>query len=195
LKPLVPVLVDVPRNETEAINNVLCRDVVRPDDPDDVPEDPTVPVLEQLVRGIVNGTDLTPVKDTVQRMLAHQRDKAEVIASVLQNHEFHRVAEWTKVRSENERRLFRASKRGDLTTTESIAFMRTANQEINDFMARVMALAKSNQQALDPQVVERMDTANIQEDTATLDHFKGTTPHGREIIRRRLYALKKGHAA
>lgn len=192
LPPLSPTPVEFPRNEAEAMNNVLCRDVVHPETQDDVPADPTVEVLSQLVSGIVNGTDLNPVKDTVQRILSHQRDKAELIASVLQNHEFHRVAEWTRVRAENERRLYKASLRGDLTTAESIAFMRTANQEINAFVDRVTLLSKNNQQALDTGVVEKVDTANIQEDPSALEHFKGTTPHGREIIRRRLFALKKG---
>lgn len=191
-RDLVPVQVPVPRNEVEVINNVLCRDVTEREPNPEVGADGTIDILGALVNGIVNGTDLSAVKADVERVLSHQRDKAEVIASVLQNHEFWRVYQWAKVRAENERRLFTASQRGDLTTSESLAFMRVANTEISGFMDRLLHATST---VPDVSAVEKVDSGTRDAEKALTDQFKGTTPHGREIVRKRLYAEKKRTAA
>lgn len=191
-RDLVPVQVPVPRNEAEVVNNVLCRDVTEKEPTPDVGADGTIDILGALVNGIVNGTDLSAVKTDVERVLSHQRDKAEVIASVLQNHEFWRVYQWAKVRAENERRIFIASQRGDLTTTESLAFMRVANTEISGFMDRLLHATST---VPDVSAVEKVDSGARNAEKALTDQFKGTTPHGREIVRKRLYAEKKRAAA
>lgn len=190
---LVPTVVPIPGNAAETVNNVMCREITSPDssiDDSDLTEDPTLLVMDNLVSGIVNGTDIEAVKGELTRLLASPREKAEVISAMLRTHDFWRVRHWMRVRHDNELRLFKASRRGDLTTAEAIAFLRIANAEIETFRAEGKTEIQPDSGAL----LDKMDNSESKRQQAAAESFAGTTPHGREIVRRRLAAEKKKKA-
>lgn len=181
----------MPTTAIEVVNNALCRDIIETEvDEPEVVADPTLSVLDSLVGGIVNGTDIEHIKGEVQRMLSSQREKSEIVGSMMRTHDYWRVAQWLRVRHDNERRIFKASRRGDLTTSEALAFMRIASAEIQTFKAD-----KSDIQPDSGALLDRMDSTEAKREKSVAENFKGTTPHGREIIRKRLEAEKKAARA
>lgn len=188
---LIAVPVDLPTTPAEVVNNVICRDIANPANAPDVVPDPTINIIDTLTAGIVNGSDISDVRDQVQRILSSQREKLEVIAAAMRTHDYWRLNHWLQVRHTAEQHIFQASKRGDLTSTEHLAFMRLAAAEIN-------AITASNRdtQGVDAAaLVEKLDSHNTAaRDRNAAESMRGTTPHGREIIRKRLYAAKKAAA-
>ncbi len=188
---IIPTIIPMPGAASEVVNNVICRDLIEADlvETEMVP-DPTLSVLDSLVSGIVNGTDIEHIKTEIQRMLSSQREKAEIVNAMMRTHDYWRVAQWLRVRNENERRIFSASRRGDLTSAEALAFLRVANAEIEAFKADKTELQPDSGALLD-----RMDNTEAKREKSVAENFKGTTPHGREIVRKRLEAEKKRAAA
>lgn len=186
----MPVIAELASSTLEIVNNTVCRELMDPQSAE-IPVDPTLGVLDTLVGGVIHGTDISEAKEEVQRILASQREKSDIVVAMLRNHNYWRVNEWIKVRAENEARIFKASKRGDLTTPESLAFMRLANAEIEQFLAST----KTPQQTPDAEtLVEKVGVTSVNRDRSLAAAYSETTPHGREIIRKRLISAKKSMA-
>jgi len=187
-RALVPVVLE-PLDEAAIINNVLARDQQDPQ-VGDIEPDPTLVVLDTLVQGIVRGTNLASIKSEVQRLMSNAQEKAEIISAVLSVREFYRLNMHVAVHAHNESYLWRAGMRSDLTTTESLAFYRLSGVEIDKIRADMSRNAKQGAQ-VDDKAVDRVSGDAARDDKAIAETWKNTTPHGREIIRKRLYALKK----
>lgn len=140
---------------------------------------------------MLNGTDLTPIRDDVTRILSSHEDKARIVAALVQNHDYHRINLLLQMRAEQEKRLWRASRRGDLSTPESLAFFRMATGEIN----RITETLRDNKATINitdgSAMVDKVDTTRRDTDKQLIEAYSTTTPHGREIIRKRLYDMKK----
>jgi hypothetical protein len=188
---LVPTLSPLPTSPIEVVNNVICRDIVEEPANDDldkeIPPDPTIGLLESVVTGVIDGSSLEAVKDEVTRLLGCPREKSDVIGALLRTHDYYRVAQWVRVRHDNERRIFKASQRGDLTTAESLAFLRLACAEISTITASTKAETHPDSGSM----VDKLDNAQAERDKLAAEKYKGTTPHGREIVRKKLEAEKK----
>ena len=191
----LPVLLELPVTEADFINNAICRELVQPSADGIVRPDPTVKVMDQLVHGIIHGTDLTPIKAEVTRILSSQRDKARIITALVKNHDFHRVNLFLQVRALQEQRLHAASQRGDLTVSESLAFLRIAEVALAQTMKNLESGGSDSTGGggVDAAGValDKVDATRGARDTASDKAFAGTTPHGREIVRRRLHAMKQ----
>lgn len=177
-----------PLTADDTINNFICDELAKPDS-QKLPDDPTLDILDRLVDCIVTGADVSEIKEEVTRLVSHPREKAEIIAAVLRNHEYRRFNQWLRVRAQSEELIFRSMRRGELSTAEALAFMRAANAEINQFTA---TLAKQEDKTSDPtSLLEKVDVGKAAREAESADAYKGTTPHGREIIRRRVFALRR----
>ena len=153
-----PDPVMIPATTDDVLNNVLCREIVNPQSGDEeAPADPNIAVLDEIANGLAHGTSVNHVKDDIIRIASHQAEKTQVVKTVLQAIDLTRVNRFVQVRHTAEVALERAVKRGDLKSTEYVAFLRYS-------------------QKVDAQAEER---------------FAGTTPQGREIIRKQLYVVEK----
>ena len=185
----------LPITDTDLVNNVICRELVQPSADGIIRPDPTVKVIDQLVYGIIHGTDLTPIKAEVSRILSSQKDKARIVAALVKNHDFHRVNLLLQVRAIQEQRLHAASQRGDLTVSESLAFLKLAEAALAQTMKSIEeAPGNSGENSgVDATGValDKVDAHRNVRDKEAEQTYAGTTPHGREIIRRRLHAMKQ----
>jgi hypothetical protein len=186
----MPALPDSPE---ALINNVLCREIGDPSPAGSEAGDPNLTILEELARGLTAGTDLNHVRDDVQRIASNQPEKVNVIKAMLLAIDLNRAARFAKVRDKAEAELARASLRGDLKSTEYLAFLRFSTTELKDIMSRLNpqdvmhAVGSTDSQAM----LDRMDHAKQAAEAAQVAQFKGTTPQGMEIVRKQVYKIKK----
>jgi hypothetical protein len=186
-----PMLPDSPE---AVINNVLCREIQQPSPAGAETPDPNLTVLDELAKGITQGTDLNHIREDVVRLASHQPEKINVVKSILLGLDLNRIARFAQVRDKAERELARAAMRGDLKSTEYLAFLRFATTELRDITGKLDAqeVLKASGGGSDSQaMMDRMDTQKQEQEKAQAEQFKGTTPQGMEIIRKQVYKIKK----
>lgn len=186
-----------PVGDEQMVGNVISREIIEPQVQHVIPEDPTIAVLDKLVRGILDGTDLSDVKPEVTRILSSQKDKARIVQALVANHDFHRINLLLRVRARQERLLYAANQRGDLSVHESMALFRLADTALAQ-VTKSIGATDDGGGGNGPSVVDsaattldKVDATRHARDNRNESKFTGTTPHGREIVRRRLYALKQ----
>lgn len=186
-----PVMPDSPE---ALINNVLCREIASPSPAAGEAPDPNLTILDELAKGITNGTDLNHIREDIIRLAQHQPEKINVLKSVLLGIDLNRVARFAQVRDKAERELARAALRGDLKSTEYLAFLRFSTTELKDILEKMDAadVLKASGGGSDSQaMMDRMDSAKQAQEAQQAEQFKGTTPQGVEIIRKQVFKIKK----
>jgi hypothetical protein len=185
-----PALPDSPE---ALINNVLCREIAEPSPAGSEAPDPNLTVLEELAKGLTTGTDLNHVREDVLRIASNQPEKVNVIKAMLLAIDLNRAALFAKVRDKAEKELARASLRGDLKSTEYLAFLRFSTTELKEIQGRLnphdimQASGTTDSQAM----LDRMDHSKQEQERAQAEQFKGTTPQGMEIVRKQVFKIKK----
>lgn len=180
-----PVLM-VPTSPDAVLNNLVARDIVDPAGPLE-PVSATIGILTKLVSGIASDGDIAEVKDSLTRITSHQQEKSDVFQAILNQLDQERVADMVEVRAHSEKVIKRASMRGDMTTGEAIHVWRTASDVIDKCQLR-----QKNVKAVDTvTVVEKVDLKKQELERSVQQRWEGTTPQGREIIRKKLFALKR----
>jgi hypothetical protein len=185
-----PVLPDSPE---AIINNVLCREIQQPSPAGAEAPDPNLTILDELSKGLTNGTDLTHIREDVLRLAAHQPEKVNVMKSILLSLDLNRLARFAKVRDKAEQELARAALRGDLKSTEYLAFLRFSATEMKEIQAKLdpQELVKASGGIDSQAMMDRMDTNRQAQEAAQAEQFKGTTPQGMEIVRKQVFKIKK----
>lgn len=181
----------IPNSADAVINNALCREIVAPDSkkPADGTIDPQVVLLDELAQGLTYGTDLNHIKDDIVRIAAHQPEKSELYNVIMRGIDMNRARDFVVMRANAEKHLLAASMRGDLKSTEYLAFLRYSTQELATIEAKLAEnhpINSTESEGLVTKVDHTKRIASAVEDEA----YKETTPQGREIIRRQLYKLR-----
>jgi hypothetical protein len=180
-------------NPEGLLNNVLCREINDPSAAGSEASDPNLTILEELARGLTAGTDLNHVREDVLRIASNQPEKVNVIKSMLLAIDLNRAARFAKVRDKAEAELARAALRGDLKSTEYLAFLKFSTTELAEIQGRLnphdimQASGTTDSQAM----LDRMDHTKQEQEKAQAEQFKGTTPQGMEIIRKQVFKIKK----
>lgn len=180
-------------NPEGLLNNVLCREIADPSPAGSESSDPNITILEELARGLTAGTDLKHVREDVLRIASNQPEKVNVIKSVLLSIDLTRAARFVKVRDKAEAELARAALRGDLKSTEYLAFLKFSTTELDNIQNRLdpheimHAAGTTDSQAM----LDRMDHTKQEQERAQAEQFKGTTPQGMEIIRKQVHKIRK----
>lgn len=183
-----PVIVDNP----DPLHTALLREIIDPSSEEPLPQSSVVSVIDRVVNGIVKGEPIGECKDEVLRMLTHPTEKAQVMLGMLLNCDFERLGMFIKIRDRTEKMLERAVGRSDLTIAEALALNRTACVEISVIRAHLDA----EQPTLDTQTLtEKIDAKKQVVERKIERTLQRSSPQGREIIRKRIYAMQKGDAA
>jgi hypothetical protein len=185
-----PALPDSPE---ALINNVLCREIAEPSPAGTETPDPNLTILEELAKGLTTGTDLNHVREDVLRIASNQPEKVNVIKAMLLAIDLNRAARFAKVRDKAEQELSRAALRGDLKSTEYLAFLRFSTTELKEIEARLdpHEIMHSSGNTDSQAMLDRMDHSKQEQERAQAEQFKGTTPQGMEIVRKQVYKIKK----
>lgn len=185
-----PVLVDSPE---AVINNALCRELVDPS-PNSAPHtaDPNLTVLDEIAKGISQGTDINHVREDALRIASHQTEKVNIVKALMRGVDINRLNLFAQVRSRAEHELAKAAMRGDLKSTEYLAFLRFAANEIKEISTNMKSEEIARNGGGDPEgTLNKMDYAKQAQEAAEDVQYKGTTPQGREIIRKQMYHIEK----
>jgi hypothetical protein len=191
--PIAQAMPALPDSPEALINNVLCREIGDPSPAGQEAADPNLTILEELARGLTSGTDLNHVREDVLRIASNQPEKVNVIKAMLLAIDLNRAARFAKMRDKAEGELTRAALRGDLKSTEYLAFLRFSTTELKDILSRLdphdimHATGSTDSQAM----LDRMDHAKQAAEAEQAAQFKGTTPQGMEIVRKQVFKIKK----
>lgn len=182
---LKPVVMETPTSEG-VLNNLIVRELNDPTGPTE-PLSPTIGVLQRLIEGLTFGTDLSGIKDEVLRIVQHQPEKADLFNALISMINQERVVDAVITRGQTEKLIKRAANRGDLTTTEALVVWRLCNNVIQEAQQN-----NGKSKSMDSvAVVEKVDYARQKSENKHSTRWENTTPTGREIMRKKLYDLRR----
>lgn len=179
-------LLQPPSSPQAILNNLVCREVVDPSGPLE-PVSETVTILQATVEAMAKGTDIAPFKDHITRVATNQPEKGDVIRSYMNqiNHEL--IADLAIMRAHSMRIIKRASSRNDMSVAEALVVWRMCNEQLPDLQKGL-----GSDKAVDSvTVVEKIDYARQQAERITHREWDGTSPQGRELIRKKLWEVKR----
>lgn len=174
-------------SDDAVISNLLSRKRDEPDNPLE-PVSNTVKVLSRLSEAISNGQDIAPIRTEIVRIVSNQPEKADVFQGVMNVVDQERLADMTVMRARVEKELKRAVNSGGLTYGECIAVWNLTNAVIEKIQSKA---AKLNKPVDSGTVISKVDVSQVQSEKLLHDKWEGTTPQGRQIIRMKLFELKR----
>jgi hypothetical protein len=177
----------MPTSPTAVLNNLIARETTTPSGPLE-PVSETVNTLVKLTNAMSRGEDISGIKNDIVRISSHQPEKAEVYQSVLNLINQERVTDAVVSRATVEKVLKRSAKRGDLSTSECLAVWEISNNIIRDHESKA---AKQNKPVDTVTSVDKVDFQTIEFERIVQEKWEGTTPQGRQIIRMKLFDLKR----
>jgi len=177
--------IDLPRSPEDIVHNIMVRQLV--DDAQSPPPatstSPALALLAKLQQRKDKGESLAPLQAEVARVTQGQEIENQVTKAVFDSHVNRKVLTWMIADEEIDAFLLRCFKRGDLTPTEAIVLKKLSMSQL---AATAEDLRKNLKEgmAFNPSDILKMDySLQIQEHTMA-KQFAGTTPQGREIIRK-----------
>jgi len=176
----------MPTSDMGVLNNLICREIVQPTQKD-VGVSATVQGLEAAVQAMSEGRDLGPYKDLIQRIAANQTEKSEVVRAFLNQIDHENLAAMSTMRANSLRKIVSASARNDLSVGEALVVWRIVNEQMP-------ALRKNlaDEPAIDGvTATEKIDYQHQQVERTVKVRWDGTTPQGRELIRKKLWKAKR----
>ena len=181
-----PVLME-PISSAALLNNLVCREILDPSGELE-PTSPTIVGLQATVKAISLGTDIAPYRDSIQRVAANQPEKSEVVRAYLNQVDHETLVDMVVMRSHSLRVIKKASTRNDVTVGEALVVWRMCNEQIPELKKGI----GTNDKAVDSvTVVEKIDYQRQQAERSSRNRWEGTTPQGRELIRKRLWTLRR----
>lgn len=186
----------MPFDSDGILNNIACRQIA---DDRIEPEkaviklDQSVAVLLEIVKGLNTGSDLSHVREEVMRFVSHQQGKLDLVKALMQANDITRLSRFTEMRDVSEQHLFRLHSRGDLTTPEWITLYHISTNEIKTIQAGMKSGGENNQSgvASSSSLIDELDVKAQQSAADAEERYKGTSPQGREVIRKHLCRVQK----
>lgn len=177
----------MPTSSHAVTNNLIVRDQLDPQEPLE-PLSPTVLGLKELVEDMSQGRDISRHKEHIQQVAANQPEKGDVVRAYVNqaNHEL--LADLTEMRANSVRHIKRATRRNDVTVSEALVIWRMCNDQMPDLTKGL----SENDKAVDTvTVIEKIDYHRQQIERSVQKRWEGTTPQGRELIRKKLWELEQ----
>jgi len=176
-----------PISPEAVINNILVQELCDPSGPVE-PISPTVGILKRLTTGLTYGTDISAIKNDITRIVQHQPEKADVFNAVINLINQERVADAVEMRAGIEKLIKRAIQRGDLNTNQAMVVWKMTDSIIQDAQQKHGEEAKGVDSVT---IIEKVDYAQQKVERSIQQKWQGTSPQGREIIRKKIFELKK----
>jgi hypothetical protein len=157
------------------------------------PADVVLDTLDEVVDALKTGREISGLRDRISQLITNQESRAELVSSMAMAHDFGRLARYMRARASLEDILLTASIDRTLTPTQSLAFLKIAQEQSEVILSRVRAGATNIQDLM--ALLNKADYALQVQDAALAKKFSNTTPQGREIIRRLAHRLNKMSAS
>jgi hypothetical protein len=181
-----PVFLE-PNNPHAVTTNFVSRSDLDPQEPLE-PLSPTVVGLKGLVDAMSTNKDIAPFKSHIQQIAANQPEKGDVVRAYVNqaNHEL--LADMIEMRANAVRHIKRATRRNDVSVSEALVVWRMSNDQIPELTKGLT----DNDRAVDTvTVIEKIDFHRQQTERTVQKRWEGTTPQGRELIRKKLWELEQ----
>jgi hypothetical protein len=176
-----------PGTPEAVMNNLLVREISDPSGPLE-PISRTIGTLQYLVHGLTEGTEITGIRSEITRISQHQPEKIAVFNAAMNLIDMERAADAAEIRGGVEKILKRSVRRGDLSTGEALVLLKYSNGVIQEVRDRVTEETKGVDTVT---VIEKVDYTQQHVEKSVQQKWEGTSPQGREIIRKKLFELKK----
>lgn len=176
----------LPTTPSAVVNNLIARKM-NDGGPPAEPISNTVKVLTRLSSAVSSGSDISDIKTDIVRIVSNQPEKADIFQSVLNCVDQERTSDMVEIRAIVEKELKRAVQSGGLTTTECLAVWDIANTIIEKNQAKSAKMNKP----VDSSNIQKVDVSRIETEHLVQQKWEGTTPQGRQIIRMKLFELKR----
>ena len=141
-------------------------------------------MARDIVRGLNSGGDISEHRDQLRTLTASQKEKAEIVLSTMTHLDLEALVLAAEMRNSSMRYVAKAMRRHDVSTQETLVAWRMAQEQLP-------ALRKSvaESKAVDSDgAVDRISQTSKKRQAELDDRWAGTTPQGREIIRKRVFA-------
>ena len=160
----------------------------RVDAPDLDPDD-SLKVLESLVGKFAKGESLSAIKPEVDRLVMAQDDRVMLVKAVMATHGLTRLVRLVKARDRLERFMVSCLERGDMTASEAIVFMKIIQTSMTEVQTEIIPQPLKDSDG----VVDKADFATRKSGEVVRRNLGNTSPQGREVMRKMLYGMFKGH--
>jgi len=177
----------MPSSNTAVIANLLSRKRDEPGSPVE-PISDTVRMVARLSNAISKGQDIAPVKTDMVRIISNQPEKSDLFQALMNFVDQERLADMIVTRARVEKEIKRDVESGALTYSECMAVWQFTNSIIETIQNKA---AKLNKPVDSTAVFEKVDVNRLQSDQINREKWEGTTPQGRQIIRMKLFELKR----
>ena len=186
-KKVARAVLEMPTDGMAVLSNLISRELIDPQ-ADEEPENVSMAVMQEVVRAALEGRDLSVLEARIKSVSDMIQDKHELVQAIINGpHALHEKFEWLRVRTSTHKEIRKAARRGDLNTRELLEVANLANDMVQQIDKELKGGSPS-----DPiTVVHRIENSRKREDAATQKLYEGTTPQGREIIRKQAYRIRK----
>lgn len=185
-KPVAIAHPVMPTSEDAVLNNLLCRELADPTDYQE-PPDPSLVVMDRVARAMLGGEDINRDSPAVQKLVAYLLEKSELYTALQVAHNLHELNEWTQTNAIAQKELRKLARRGDLKSYEYLALLR-----LGEGRAKMLKEELSNVHPVDATtLIHRLDSGKQLSELKIEQKYRGTTPQGREIIRKQIFLFKQ----
>lgn len=179
----VPML---PGSDMAVMNNMICREELYPSGPIPPPS-PTITGLKDVMHAIATGTDLTPFKENIERVTSNQPEKGEVVNAYLKQADKEVLVKMVAMRDRAVTIIEHVSARTDMTVSEALVVWKMTSDQIPG-LSKNVGTEKPVDRA---HVIEKIDYSKATVERDVRRRWEGTTPQGRELIRKKLWEVKR----
>lgn len=178
---------DEATSKAEALYNVLQRQALEMPEPDLPEQDlgPALTTMGQLINSSMTGDPLAPIKADLERFVTGNAELLTGVKALFARYQTGRFHDYLTMQHRMDVLFKKAAERTDLTVLEAMALHGIARTEVGAIMASFTAMLKANAADANAEtILTKLDyTLQVTTKEAS-DQFNGTTPQGREIIRK-----------
>ena len=129
------------------------------------------------------------VRQNLERVTANQPEKAELVMAQLNQINDERIPRLVELQDNSERVIVQASRRSDVNVSEALVAWKLANQEL----ALILKAKQDNRgQPVDGgAAVDKINVTQQTVDRVISEKWEYTSPQGREIIRKKVWEVKR----
>ena len=146
-------------------------------------------VFEGVSENLLTGSSLGPLKEDFVKLFSSLEEKNALCEAMLMLYEKHRLIPLLKARAQVSGYLVKCAQRNDLTPAEALAFFKIFGDEISSIRESSKEFSSAPLKDVEA-LLEKIDFNDVGNLRDLAKQFAGTTPQGREIIRRVIHELK-----
>jgi hypothetical protein len=151
-------------------------------------EDDILHYLRQILAAIKSGHSLVPYRDKLSELSSNFPDKASLVDILINHSNLEALCDLVAIRNSVVSRIRFMATRGELSPSEALVLWKMVNEQIPEVQKSLKVEAKEIDAA---SVISNISLQQIENEKRSAEYWQGTTPQGREIIRKHLLAFKK----